>query len=85
VLVAPIGIVAAESMGLSPYPFVMAIAISASASFITPVGHPTNILVYGPGNYRFSDYLRVGGPVLVLIFILTLFLVPVIYPFQPAG
>ncbi len=83
VLVAPISIVAAESMGLSPYPFVMAIAISASASFITPVGHPTNILVYGPGNYRFTDYLRVGGPVLVLIFILTMFLVPVVYPFIP--
>jgi di/tricarboxylate transporter len=81
VLVAPISIAAAESMGLSPYPFVMAIAISASASFITPVGHPTNILVYGPGNYRFMDYLRVGGPVLALIFVITLFLVPIFWPF----
>jgi len=83
VLVAPIAIVAAESMGLSPYPFAMAIAISASASFITPIGHPTNILVYGPGNYKFTDYLRVGGPLLALIFLMTMFLVPMVWPYHP--
>jgi di/tricarboxylate transporter len=82
VLVAPIGITAAQAMGLSPYPFVMAIAISASTSFITPVAHPSNLLVYGPANYRFFDYVRVGGPLLVLIFALTLFLVPMVWPFH---
>jgi di/tricarboxylate transporter len=82
-LVAPIGITAAQAMGLSPYPFVMAIAISASTSFITPVAHPSNLLVYGPANYRFFDYVRVGGPLLVLIFALTLFLVPMVWPFHP--
>jgi len=83
VLVVPISIAAAEGLGLSPYPFVMTIAISASTSFITPVAHPSNILVYGPANYRFFDYMRVGGPLLVLIFILTLFLVPAVWPFRP--
>jgi len=81
VLVAPISIAAAEGMGLSPYPFAMTIAISASTSFITPVAHPSNILVYGPANYRFLDYARVGGPLLVMIFGLTLFLVPMAWPF----
>ncbi len=83
VLVAPIAIAAAQSMGLSPYPFVMAVAISASTSFITPVAHPTNILVYGPGNYRFTDYLKVGGPLLLIIFMMSLFLIPAVWPFTP--
>jgi len=83
VLLAPVGIAAAEAMGLSPYPFVMAVAISASTSFITPVAHPSNLLVYGPANYRFLDYVRVGGPLLVLIFALTLFMVPMVWPFIP--
>ncbi|MFQ5509532.1 MAG: SLC13 family permease [Leptospirillia bacterium] len=83
VLVAPISFSAAVAMGVSPYPFAMAVAISASTSFITPVAHPSNILVYGPGNYRFMDYLRVGGPLLALIFIMTLFLVPMFWPFAP--
>ena len=82
VLVAPIGIVAAESLGVSPYPFVMAIAISASTSFITPVGHPTSILVYGPGNYRFTDFMRVGGPLLLLIFAISMILIPILWPFS---
>jgi di/tricarboxylate transporter len=81
VLLAPISIAAAEGMGLSPYPFVMTIAISASTSFITPVAHPSNILVYGPANYRFFDYARVGGLLLVLIFFLTMLTVPMIWPF----
>jgi len=81
VLVVPISIAAAESLGVSPYPFAMAIAISASTSFITPVAHPSNILVYGPANYRFTDYARVGGPLLVLIFALTLVMVPMLWPF----
>ncbi|MBI5135733.1 MAG: SLC13 family permease [Nitrospirae bacterium] len=83
VLVAPIAVAAAEGMGVSPYPFLMTIAIAASASFVTPVSHAANILVYGPGNYRFLDYARVGGPLVVLIFLVTMFLVPVVWPFQP--
>lgn len=83
VLVAPIAISAAASLGLSPYPFAMAIAISASCSFMTPVSHQANLFVYGPGNYRFMDYARVGGPLVLLLFLLTLVLVPVIWPFRP--
>ncbi|MDH5525766.1 MAG: SLC13 family permease [Nitrospirota bacterium] len=85
VLVVPIALEAASGMGLSPYPFAMAIAISASTSFITPVAHPANILVYGPGNYRFLDYMRVGGPLLILIFFLTLVLVPMVWPLVPGS
>jgi di/tricarboxylate transporter len=59
---APIAISAAEKIGVSPYPMVMAVAIAASAAFLTPVAHSTNVLVMGPGGYRFGDYLRVGFP-----------------------
>jgi di/tricarboxylate transporter len=82
VLVAPIAISAAGTLGLSPYPFAMTVAIAASCSFITPVSHQANVLVYGPANYRFTDYARVGGPLVLIIFVLTLFLVPAIWPFH---
>ena len=62
VLLAPIALNTAADMGVSPYPLMMAIAVSASAAFLSPVGHSANILVMGPGGYRFSDYTRVGAP-----------------------
>jgi di/tricarboxylate transporter len=85
VLLAPIGIAIAVGMGFEPYPFLMGIAIGASTTFLTPIGHQSNVLVYGVGNYRFSDFARVGAPLNLLIFIVTLFLVPMVWPFTPIG
>jgi di/tricarboxylate transporter len=83
VLLAPIGIAIAQGMGLQPHPFLMAIAIGASTTFLTPVGHQSNVLVYGVGNYRFTDFPRTGALLNLLIFIVTLVIVPIIWPFQP--
>jgi di/tricarboxylate transporter len=82
VLMAPIAINTAINIGLSPYTFMMAVAISASASFLSPVGHPANVLVMGPGGYRFNDYFKVGLPLTVLIMLLTLLLLPIFWPFS---
>jgi len=61
----------------------MAIAIASSASFLTPIAHPANILVMGPGGYRFRDYLKVGLPLTLLVFILIMLLVPLLWPLKP--
>jgi di/tricarboxylate transporter len=83
VLLAPIGIAVAQGMNLQPHPFLMAIAIGASTTFLTPVGHQANVLVYGVGNYRFLDFARTGALLTLLIFIVTLLVVPAVWPFQP--
>jgi len=83
VLMAPIALNTALDMGLSPYAMMMSIAIAASTSFLSPVAHPTNILVMGPGNYRFSDYFRVGFPLTVIVLLITLLIVPVFWPLAP--
>lgn len=80
VLMAPIGIGIASGMNLSMDPFLMAITVGASASFLTPIGHQSNTLVLGPGGYKFSDYLRVGIPISILIIIAA---VPLILFFWP--
>jgi di/tricarboxylate transporter len=85
VLVAPIGIAIAVGLGFEPYPFLMGIAIAASTAFLTPIGHQSNVLIYGVGNYRFTDFTRVGAPLSVLVVVLTLFLVPMVWPFTPIG
>lgn len=73
---------AAESLGVRFEPFVFAIMMAASASFSTPMGYQTNLMVLGPGGYRFSDYLRVGIPLNVLSMTITLALAPVVWPFE---
>ena len=83
VLVAPIAIATATGMGASPYPFVMAVAIAASTAFITPIGHQVNLLVYGVGNYRFSDFVKSGGPLTVILIIASILIVPRVWPFFP--
>ena len=81
VLMAPIVIIAARSLQISPEPFMIAVAISASTAFLTPVGTTTNAMVMTAGGYKFIDYLKVGVPLLLLFLITTLLLVPLIWPF----
>ncbi len=81
VLLAPITLTAAETAGVSPYPFMLALAFAASSSFVTPVGHASNVLVMGPGGYRFSDYVRSGIPLALILLLITLVVVPLLWPF----
>ena len=81
VLMAPIVILAAGTLGISPEPLLITIAISASTAFLTPIGTTTNAMVMSSGGYKFIDYLKVGFPLLVLFFIVTMILVPIIWPF----
>lgn len=81
VLLAPIALNAAHVSGVSPYPLMMTVAISASASFLSPVGHAATLLVMGPGGYRFSDYFKVGLPLALLVWIITVLLMPLIWPY----
>ena len=81
VLMAPIAIIASGALGVSPKPFMIAVAVSASTAFLTPVGTTTNAMVLTAGGYRFTDYIRVGGPLLLLFFITTVLLVPLVWSF----
>jgi di/tricarboxylate transporter len=80
-LMIPLGLAMADRFGASHFPFVVAVMVSASASFATPIGYTTNLMVYGPGNYRFSDFLRIGIPMNVLVGIMSCLLIPRIWPF----
>jgi di/tricarboxylate transporter len=81
VLIAPIAIASAQGMGVSPYPLLIGVAIAASTAFATPVASPVNTLVLGPGNYRFSDFIKVGVPMQVVAMVVALLAIPVIFPF----
>ena len=80
-LLFPIVMATTDKLGVNPMPFIAAIMIAASASFATPLGYQTNLMVYGPGGYRFSDYLKIGIPLNVLMWITTVSLAPLIWPF----
>ncbi len=80
VLMAPIALTTAADLSLSPYALMMVIAIAASAAFMSPVGHPANVLVMGPGGYRFSDYLKTGIPLTIVVLLVTLLVVPIFWP-----
>ncbi|WP_343031197.1 SLC13 family permease [Roseospira navarrensis] len=82
VLVAPMAIGAAETLGLSPYPLLMGVAVAASTAFSTPVASPVNTLVLGPGAYRFMDFVKVGVPLQALVLVLTIIMVPLFFPFR---
>jgi len=81
VLMAPIALAAAKSMGVSPYPFAMIVALAASAAFMTPVSSPVNTLVLGPGNYKFSDFVKLGVPFTVIVMAVSVVMVPMLFPF----
>lgn len=81
VLMAPIALAAAKSMGVSPYPFAMVVAMAASAAFMTPVSSPVNTLVLGPGKYSFSDFVKIGVPFTVLVMVVCVLLISVLFPF----
>jgi di/tricarboxylate transporter len=71
VLMIPVAVEAAEALGANAFSFVLAVTFAASTAFMTPVGYQTNLFVYGPGGYRFSDYLRVGGPLQLVFAVVT--------------
>ncbi|MBQ4391514.1 MAG: anion permease [Prevotella sp.] len=79
----PIMYEAAEKLGYEPYPFLIALMISVSSSFATPIGSPTHMLVYGPGGYRFSDFMRIGLLMNFIILAANIFIVNIIYPLTP--
>ena len=82
VLVAPIAITAAQALGVSPYPFAVAVLIAASAAYSTPVSTPVVTLVVEPGRYRFMDFVKVGLPMLLLTYLATLVLAPLVFPYH---
>jgi di/tricarboxylate transporter len=80
VLVAPIAISTAQSLGVAPHAFVMGVGIAASNSFLFPIGHQANVLVFGPGGYKFFDFTKVGLPLTLLIWILLILFLPIFWP-----
>ncbi len=82
-LLAPIGISIAKGLGASPHAVLMAIAVAASCAFATPVGTPPNTLVLGPGGYKFMDYVKAGTGLVVVCFVVSLIVIPIVWPFFP--
>lgn len=80
-IVIPIGVAAATSMGISPRPVLMSTAVAAAAAFLTPIATPTNLMVMGPGGYAFGDYWKLGLPLLLWFFVVAVFIVPLIWRF----
>ena len=83
VLVVPIALDTALSLGANHLTFTLAVVIGAATSFLTPVGHKANVLVFGPGGYKFFDYARVGAPLTIFLFIATMIALPILYPLFP--
>lgn len=80
VLLAPIAIQTASALGVSPYPFAMAVAIAASAAFMTPVSSPVNTLVVAPGRYSFGDFIKIGVPFVFIVMAIAVFFIPILFP-----
>jgi di/tricarboxylate transporter len=82
-LMTPIALSTAAAAGLSPHSLMMAIAMASSASVLSPVAHPVNLLVMGPGGYRFRDYIVVGLPLTLVVFVIIMVMVPLLWPLRP--
>jgi len=82
VLMAPIALSLGDSLGVDPRPFVIATCIAASASFSTPIGYQTNTSVYGIGGYRFSDFAKIGLPLNLVYFLVSVILIPQFWSFK---
>jgi di/tricarboxylate transporter len=80
VVVTPIAISLAAAIGVDPRPLVVAVMVAASCSFATPIGYQTNTLIYGPGGYKFSDFLKVGLPLNLSIGVVAAILIPLFWP-----
>ena len=81
VLLTPLAIVVAETLGVSPIPFVIAVMFGSSASFSTPIGYQTNTFIYGAGGYKFGDFFRAGFPLAVILWLIASFMIPILWPF----
>ena len=77
----PVALTLANALGVNFMPFVIAIMMGASASFATPIGYQTNLMVYGPGGYRFTDYLKIGLPLNVLTAVVAVLIIPFVWNF----
>ena len=83
VLMVPIALKTAASLGISPYALMMGIAMAASSSFTSPISHPANVLVMGPGGYRFIDYIKVGLPLTLVVLVVLMIVLPIFWPLMP--
>ena len=83
VVLTPLAIGVSQAVGVDPRPLVIAVMVAASASFATPIGYQTNTLVYGPGGYRFTDYLKIGVPLNITVGLLACLIIPILWPLQP--
>jgi di/tricarboxylate transporter len=83
VLMVGIAVSVAHAMSVDPRPFVVAVAFAAATSFATPVGYPTNTMVYYAGDYRFTDFMKVGIPLILIFCVLSMWLIPQFWPFHP--
>jgi di/tricarboxylate transporter len=80
-MMVPIALGTSAELGVNPLPFAVVVAIAASSGFATPLGYQTHLLVYGAGGYRFSDFVRLGVPLDVLVMVITLLITPLLFPF----
>ena len=82
IIMFPIAFATANSLGLNFMPFAIAITMAASASFSTPIGYQTNLMVYGPGGYKFNDYFKIGIPLNLMMWIISIIIIPQVWPFH---
>ncbi len=75
---------AARDLGVNPDPFVFSLMVAAGSSFMSPVAYQTNLMVYGPGGYRFADYVRLGAPLTLMVAIVATIAAPLFFPFHPS-
>jgi di/tricarboxylate transporter len=79
---APIAIQTSQDLALSPYAIMIAVTVAAASSFMSPVGHAANVLIMGPGGYRFKDYVKVGLPLTLVVLVVTLLVLPLFWPLK---